>query len=72
MERNVVVLQLENEVEAGLLGLLLDAEQIPYLIRSYHDLAYDGLFQTQQGWGHLESYPQFAERIKEIYASLNH
>jgi len=72
MERNVVILQLENEIEAGLMGSLLDAEQIPYLIRSYHDLAYDGLFQTQKGWGHLESYPHYSDRIMEIYASLNH
>ena len=42
---------MENEIEARLLDSILTERDIPHLMRSYHDTAYDGLFQTQKGWG---------------------
>jgi hypothetical protein len=33
---------------------------------SYHDTAYDGLFQTQKGWGHVSSPSAFKQEILEI------
>jgi len=43
------ILVLDNDVEAQLLDAVLTEEQIPHLMRSYHDRAYDGLWQQQQG-----------------------
>ena len=47
------IVVLENGIEAQLIGSVLDQRGIPYRIRSYHDTAYDGLFQFQKGWGQL-------------------
>lgn len=42
---------LENQVEAQLLETILTERDIPHMIRSYYDSAYDGIFQMQKGWG---------------------
>jgi hypothetical protein len=49
----IQIVVLENGIEAQLIGSILDQRDIPYRIRSYHDTAYDGLFQFQKGWGKL-------------------
>ena len=58
---------LENEVEAQLLDAILNERDIPHAIRSYYDAAYNGLFQTQKGWGAI-SVP--AESRDEVLAIL--
>ena len=42
---------LDNIIEAQLIGSILEERNIPHQISSYHDTAYDGLFQFQKGWG---------------------
>ncbi len=44
---------LENVVESHVLEAILTERGIPHRIRSYHDTAYDGLFQVQKGWGEV-------------------
>jgi len=44
---------LENIVEAQLMESILKEKAIPHRIRSFHDTAYDGLFQFQKGWGEI-------------------
>jgi hypothetical protein len=44
---------LENIIEAQVIESILTEQNIPHRIRSYHDTAYDGLFQVQKGWGQL-------------------
>ena len=46
---------LESLCEAQMLEAALKAQGIPHTMRSYHDLALDGLFQGLQGWGHVEA-----------------
>ena len=45
-------------------------QDIPHIMRSYHDSAYDGLFQGAGGWGHIEAplsfHEQFMRAIEEI------
>jgi hypothetical protein len=65
------ILVLNNEVEARLLDAVLSEQEIPHLMRSYHDRAYDGLWQQQQGWGHVEAPDDFEERILSIYDDLH-
>jgi hypothetical protein len=62
----VKVSVLDNEIEAQLLDSILDEREIPHLMVSYHDTAYDGLFQTQKGWGHVSSPSSFKQEILEI------
>jgi hypothetical protein len=64
------ILELDNEVKARLLESILNEKEIPHLIKSYHDSAYDGLFQMQLGWGHLEAPRRYESIIKAIYEDL--
>ncbi len=41
----------ENQFEADVVSDVLEKENIPVLIRSYMDTAYDGIFLPQKGWG---------------------
>ncbi|MGE5839762.1 MAG: hypothetical protein ACM34H_07485 [Deltaproteobacteria bacterium] len=70
MEDYVKVSVLDNEIEAQLLDSILAEREIPHLMVSYHDTAYDGLFQTQKGWGHVSSPPPFKQEILEILDSI--
>ena len=64
------ILVLNNEIEARLLDAVLTEQEIPHLMRSYHDRAYDGLWQQQQGWGHVEAPEDYREQILSIYEDL--
>jgi hypothetical protein len=66
MDRVKKVAVLHNEVEAKLVDRLLSDEGIPHLMRSYHDSAYDGLFQGGGVWGHIEAPLEFHEQIKSV------
>ena len=57
---------LESIVEAQLLESILAERRIPHRIRSFHDTAYDGLFQMQKGWGELHAPQVFEGELKEI------
>ena len=57
---------LENVIEAQLITSILDEHEIPHRIRSFHDTAYDGLFQFQMGWGSLFAPLSNKEEILEI------
>ncbi len=67
--KKIIVLQ--NEVEASYLAAQLTERKIPFVIRSYHDSAYDGIFQFQMGWGHVESDEAHREIIETIYRDMN-
>ena len=64
------IVELENAVEAGLIRKLLEEKNIPFRLRSYHDTAYDGIFQAQLGWGHIEAPVEYADEIRRIYADI--
>ena len=70
MEEFKKILVLENEIEARLLDSVLNERNIPHRIRSYYDSAYDGIFQTQKGWGAVLAPPQYQEEIEAIYQDL--
>ena len=61
----------KNEIEAMLLDEILTEKQIPHMIRSYHDSAYDGLWQTQSGWGHVEAPEEYSDEILKIYNEMS-
>lgn len=71
MGKPVKILVFENEIEANLLNSLLNERAIPHMIRSYHDSVYDGLWQSQSGWGHLEASEEFEAEIMQIYMEMN-
>lgn len=71
MSKAVKILEFANEFEAIRLSDILTEKNVPYLIRSYHDSAYDGLWQIQSNWGHIEAPEEFSEEIKQIYDSFS-
>ena len=70
MEGFVKVIVLENDIEAALLDSILNERDIVHMMVSYHDTAYDGLYQTQRGWGHISAPISFHDEIKEIISDL--
>jgi len=71
MSKQVKILLFKNEIEAMLLDEILTEKQIPHLIRSYHDSAYDGLWQIQSGWGHIEAPEEFRDEILSTYNHMS-
>ncbi|MFW6151777.1 MAG: hypothetical protein ACOC6C_02265 [Verrucomicrobiota bacterium] len=57
---------LESEVQARFLEESLKTENIPHIMKSYHENAFDGLFSLQKGWGHVEAPEQYKKRILSI------
>jgi hypothetical protein len=57
---------IENPIEAQVLSGALAQDGIPHELRSYHDTAYDGLFQAHLGWGELRAPEAFRKKILEI------
>ncbi len=70
MSKPVRILIFKNEIEALLLDEILTEKNIPHLIRSYHDSAYDGLWQTQSAWGHVEAPEEYKEEVLQIYNEM--
>jgi hypothetical protein len=63
MEVFIKIAVLENEIEAGLLHSVLEDQNIPHIMHSYYDTAYDGLFQAQKGWGYVSAPAQYRDEI---------
>ena len=59
---------LDTMMEAQVIESTLKDQGIPHVIRTYHDAAYDGLFQVQQGWGHVEAPENHEKEILELLA----
>ena len=71
MSNPVKILMFKNEIEAMLLDEILTEKKIPHIMRSYHDSAYDGLWQTQSAWGHVEAPEEFREEILQTYNEMS-
>jgi len=67
---NKRIINLSSEIEAIRIKEILDNAEIPHIIRSYHDSAYDGLFQNQYGWGVLEADEKDEERILNLLKDI--
>jgi len=70
MEGYVRVATLDNEIEALLVESVLTERGIPHLPESFHDTAYDGLFQAQKGWGLVAAPESRREEVLEILEDL--
>jgi hypothetical protein len=70
MEDYKKIAVLEDEFEAGLLDSILNEREIPHRMRSYHDTAYDGLFQAQKGWGYVAAPKHCEAEVREILTDL--
>jgi hypothetical protein len=66
MEEYKKAATLENEIESQLLDSVLNERNIPHRITSYYDTAYNGLYQTQKGWGYISAPKAYVKEIQEI------
>jgi hypothetical protein len=71
MEKSAKILVFYSEIEARLLSGLLTERNIDHMIRTYHDSAYDGLWQTQQGWGDLIADEKDREEILTLFREMS-
>ena len=71
MRETAKILSFDNELEARLLSGILEERNIPHILRSYHDSAYDGLWQTRSCWGHIEAPEEFRDEIMKIFGELS-
>lgn len=60
-----------NLIEAQVLESALAKAEIPYRIRSFHDTAYDGLFQFQKGWGEIYAPAEYRQKILELIKMMD-
>lgn len=70
MEKLEKIAVVDNEVQAELVDSVLSERGIPHLMRSYHDSAYDGIFQTHGGWGHIEAPQSFKDEILAVIEDI--
>jgi len=64
------VIPIDQQIEAAYLESVLKDRKIPYVLVSYYDTAYAGLFQTQNGWGHVEVPLEHADEVKNLYTEV--
>ena len=69
-EKFVKIAVLENEIEAQLIQSILAERDLPHMLRSYHDTAYDGLYQFQMGWGELHAPQDLKEEIMQLLDNI--
>ena len=70
MEKVKKIAVLDDLIQAQLLESILKDQGIPHLIRSYHDSAYNGVFQNIHGWGHVEAPEKHETEILKILQDL--
>ena len=63
-------IDLTSEIEWQQLRAILEEQGIPHYARSFHDSAYDGLFQLQLGWGYVEIPAGYREEVETIVQGL--
>jgi len=71
MSNPVKILSLDNEFQAMLLDDILKERNIPHIMKSYHDSAYDGLWQTQSGWGQIDAPEEYRDEILDIFNNMS-
>jgi hypothetical protein len=60
----------ENSFEADRFRAALEQEGFTVLVRTFHDTAYDGIYEAQKGWGYVEVPRNDQERAEGIVRDL--
>ncbi len=69
-EEFIRVAILDNNIEAQIVESILIDENIPHRMQSFHDTAFDGLFQVQKGWGVVYASSSRESEILEIIKNV--
>ena len=60
----------ENRFEADRVRQALQEATIPFLMKSFLDTAYDGLFIPQKGWGAVMVPEEYLEEAKKLIGDV--
>jgi len=66
----VEITAIDNPIEAALIKSSLEDSGIPFIIKEYHDSAYDGMFELTKGWGEILAPEKYKEYILNIINDL--
>jgi hypothetical protein len=66
----IVVRVLKNQIEAQVVESVLREEGVRFVIRTFEDTAYDGIFIAQKGYGQVLVEEEDRERAEKILAAL--
>ena len=69
-EEYVKIIAIEDAIEAQLISSVLEDRGIPHQVYSFYDTAFNGLFQTQKGWGKLMAPPSFRDQVIGIVEDI--
>jgi hypothetical protein len=60
----------ENRFEGDRVSQALKEAEIPFLIKSFLDTAYNGLYIPQKGWGAVLVPEEFSEKAEKIVSEV--
>jgi hypothetical protein len=70
MERWTKAGVVENQFEGDRVSQALTEATIPFMIKSFHDTAYDGLYIPQKGWGAVMVPDEFREETERLISEV--
>jgi len=70
MERWVKAGTVDTRFEGDRVAQALKEAEIPFMIKSFHDTAYDGLYVLQKGWGAVLVPQEFQEQTEAVIADI--
>jgi len=60
----------ENRFEGDRVSQALKEAEIPFLIKSFLDTAYNGLYIPQKGWGAVQVPEEFSEKAEKVISEV--
>ena len=69
-EKLIKISIVDNPIESALFKSTFENLDIPFIIKEYHDSAYDGIFESVKGWGEIYSTEKYKNQILEIIDTL--
>jgi hypothetical protein len=70
MDRWVKAGIVENRFEGDRISQVLNEAEIPFMIKSFLDTAYDGLYLPQKGWGAVMVPEKFGEAAGKVISEV--
>jgi hypothetical protein len=70
MDRWVKAGIVDTRFEGDRVAQALKDAEVPFLIKSFHDTAYDGLYIFQKGWGAVLVPEEFRDQTEQLIVDI--